>query len=84
MNYHEISDHARLRFEERYPDLNINEQLERAIFRLGKNKRKQVKERCQKNQQYCTKADNGRYMRQTREGIVFVFSSKDQIVITVF
>lgn len=81
-----FSQRALDRAAERFPNLNIKDEFERATFRLTTKERKHVRAQCEENVVYCSRIFMDRYMRKTREGIIFVItpSDKGEVVVTVF
>lgn len=75
-----ITDHAYKRWLERFPELNLVDEYAKAKRRVGKKMRIKIRESCPKNTQYCTRKFNGRYMRMTNEGIVFVVAPPETII----
>lgn len=78
-----VTNHARQRWNERFPDMCIENTFAQARNRVGKKTKKKIKESCPNNLQYCSSVFRGRYMRMTRGGIVFVIAPPE-VIITVF
>lgn len=80
-----VTYHSFTRWCERFPERDLAEEYDRAVFRLTNAERKGVRARCSldKNKEYCNRDNDQRFMRKTRDGIVFVVDRQD-VVITVF
>lgn len=80
-----ITQHAAERWRERFPDLDMNEQIESATCRIGRKMRIKIKSSCPRHTRFCTRAYKGRYFKMTKERIVFVIAGRpgDQRVVTV-
>lgn len=83
----QITKHAQHRFSERFPDLDINEEIEFATRRLSRKELKAIKDKMttSKHKSYlCSGSYNGIYFRKTSRGIVFVIDGDRQKVVTCF
>ena len=76
-----LTRHAKKRWEERFPDLDVENEFAK-VRRVGRAVKKKIKKSCPKNTEYCGRAFRGRYLMMTREKIVFVMAPGN-IVITV-
>lgn len=77
-----VSRHALKRWDERFPDLDLEEEFLKA-HRVGRRTKKRIGRQAPKN--FAQMQANARhYLMNRHSKIVFVVSSLDQTVITVF
>lgn len=75
--------HARLRWIERFKDLNFAQEWERAR-RPGKEMRKKIKRQCPLHAKKMSRDNVEQVYLVSEGGVVFVYDPKDNTVITVF
>ena len=75
-----VTRHAKKRWRERCPELNIETEFARARRRMGKKLRRIVARRSPKHLHYCDTVYKGRYMVTTPEWIVFVVTPPEKII----
>lgn len=75
-----LTKHARERWIQRFPELDIAVEYCNARNRVGKKMRKMVKETCPRNLFYCGKTFRGRYMRMTPQGIIFILAPPETVI----
>lgn len=76
-----ITRHAKQRWAERFPELDLEEVYEHARYRrVGKKTKRMVAAACPAHKHYCSGLFNGRYLRMTREGILFVVAPPETII----
>lgn len=75
-----LTEHAVKRWNERFSGLDIETEYLKARQRVGKKTKRKIKETCPLNAHYCNHEFNGRYMKMTKEGIIFVIAPPETII----